>query len=161
MASHSLTLYMGSCSTYNLDGIPASNDLVPESSFVREEARLITEAPLTIMAPLSYAMSGGLNLKSMARSKTPQGDTKEKKTVPTCPTTGAISLKRKVPKVSGPSILSLVTPLGNTVYHASSSMHIVRPSLSYTMVGVRKPDGGYGKVLMHNLAKELVRNVTP
>ena len=71
MASHALTLYKGSYSTYNLDGIPASIDLVPESSFVREEARLITEAPLAIMAPPSYAMSGCSSLKTMAHSKVP------------------------------------------------------------------------------------------
>ena len=71
MASHTLTLYKGSCSTYNLDGIPASIDLVPESSFMREEARFITEAPLAIMAPPSYAMSGCSSLKTMAHSKVP------------------------------------------------------------------------------------------
>jgi hypothetical protein len=43
MASHALDLYMASCSTYNLDGVPASIDLVPESTFVRQEARMITE----------------------------------------------------------------------------------------------------------------------
>ena len=59
MASHALTLYKGSSSTYNLDGILASIDLVPKSSFMWEEARLITKAPLAIMAPQSYAMSGG------------------------------------------------------------------------------------------------------
>ena len=100
MASHALTLYKGSCSTYNLDGIPTSIDLVPESSFGREEARLITEALLTIMAPPSYAMSGGSSLKTMAHSKAPQGGTKEKKAPPTRPTTGAIVLKRKAPEVN-------------------------------------------------------------
>ena len=83
MASHTLTLYKGSCSTYNLDGILASIDLVPKSSFVRKEARIITEAPLAIMAPPSYAMSGGSSLKTMARSKVPQGGAKEKKMTPT------------------------------------------------------------------------------
>ena len=71
MASHPLTLYKGSCSTYNLDGILASIDLVPERSYVRKEARLITEAPLAIMAPPTYAISGGSSLKTMARSKAP------------------------------------------------------------------------------------------
>ena len=40
-------------------------------------------------------------------------------------------------------------------------MHTTRPSLSYTIVGVRKPDGGYGKALMRKLAKEPVRKPTP
>jgi hypothetical protein len=72
MASHALTLYKGSCSTYNLDGISASIDFVPESSFVRKQAKAILEAPLTIMPPPSYAMSGGSSLKTMAHSKAPQ-----------------------------------------------------------------------------------------
>ena len=83
MASHALTLYMASSSTYNLDGVSMSIDLVPESSYVREEARLITEAPLAIMAPPSYAIRGGSSLKTMTHSKAPQGGTKEKKAVPT------------------------------------------------------------------------------
>ena len=115
MASHALTLYMGSCSTYNLDGILASIDLVPKSSYVREEARLITKAPLAIMAPPSYATSSGSSLKTIARSKVPQGGAKEKKAAPTHPTTGAIGLKRKAPDVSGPSKRSVVMPLGNMV----------------------------------------------
>ena len=49
MASHALAFYMASSSTYNLDGVPLSIDLVPKSSYVREEARLITKAPLAIM----------------------------------------------------------------------------------------------------------------
>ena len=148
MASHALTLYKGSCSTYNLDGISASIDLVPKSSFVREEARLITEVPLAIMAPPSYAMSGSSSLKTTACSKAPQGGAKEKKVEQTSPTTSAISLKRKAPEASGPSKLSLVTPLGKLVSRASSSLHTARPSLSYTIVSVRKPDRGYRKALM-------------
>ena len=45
MASHTLVLYTASSSTYNLEGVPLSIDLVPESCYVREEARLIIEAP--------------------------------------------------------------------------------------------------------------------
>jgi len=60
---------------------------------VREEVRLVTEAPLAIMAPPSYAMSDGSSLKTMVHSKASQGGTKEKKTAPTRPTTGAIGLK--------------------------------------------------------------------
>ena len=91
MASHALTLYKGSCYTYNLDGILASIDLVLESSFVREEAKIITEASLAIMAPPSYAMSGGSILKTTVHSKVPQDGAKEKKATPTQPTTGTIS----------------------------------------------------------------------
>jgi hypothetical protein len=102
MASHALALYIAYSSTYNLDGVPASIDLVPESSYVREEARLIIEAPLAIMAPPSYAMSGGSSLKTMTGPKAPLGGAKEKKVAPTHPTTGTISLKQKAPKISGP-----------------------------------------------------------
>ena len=115
MASHALALYTGSCSTYNLNGILASIDLVLESSYVREEARLITEAPLAIIAPLSYAMGGCSSLKNMTCSKAPFGCTKEKKVAPTRPTTGALSLKQKAPKDSGPSKRCVVTPSGNSV----------------------------------------------
>jgi len=51
---------MSSSSTYDLEGVPLSIDLVLESSYVREEARLITEAPLAIMSPPSYAISDGV-----------------------------------------------------------------------------------------------------
>jgi hypothetical protein len=95
MASHALTLYTASSSTYDIEGVPLSIDLVPKSSYVREEARLITEAPLAIMAPPSYAMSGGSSLKTMMRSKVPQGGAKEKKAAPTRPTTGILGLKWK------------------------------------------------------------------
>ena len=62
MASHALALYMASSSTYDLEGVPASIDLVPETTFVREEARMILEVPLAIMPPPNYAMSGGTSL---------------------------------------------------------------------------------------------------
>ena len=44
---------------------------------------------------------------------------------------------------------------------ANLSKHIARPSLSYTVIGMRKPDGGYRKALMHKPAKGLVRKPTP
>ena len=159
MASHTLTLYMDSSSTYNLEGVPLSIDLVPESSFVREEAWLITEAPLDIMAPSSYAMSGGSSLKTMAHTKAPQGGTK-KKTAPTRPTTSVISLKRKAPDIRGPSKRSLVTPSGNSISRASSSLSSTRPSPSYTMVGMCKPNRGYRKELMQKPAKKSVSKPT-
>jgi hypothetical protein len=56
---------------------------VPESSYVREEARLIIEASLVIRAPPIYAISGGSSLKTTSRSKVPLDGTKEKKAVPT------------------------------------------------------------------------------
>jgi hypothetical protein len=154
MASHALTLYTSSNSTYDLEGVSPSIDLVPESTFVREEARIVTEASLAIMPPPSYTMSGGLSLKTTARSKAPQGGAKEKM-VPTQPTTGTLGLKQKALDVSGPRKHSVVMPTGNMVSHASSSFQTARPSLSYTVVGVRKPEGGYGKALMRKPAKKL------
>jgi hypothetical protein len=47
------------------------------------------------------------------------------------------------------------------VFGASSSIPSTRPSPSYTIVGVRKSNGGYGKALMHKLAKKLVSEPTP
>jgi hypothetical protein len=124
-----------------------SINLVPESSYVREEARIIIEVPLAIMPPLSYATSSGTSLKSTSCSKVPLGGTKEKKAAPTRPTTGAIGLKRKASEVSGPSKHALVTPSGNLVSRTCSSLPFARSCLSYTMIGVCKPDGGYEKVL--------------
>ena len=54
------------------------------------------EVPLAIMPPPSYAMSGGTSLKTTARSKAPLGGAKEKQAPLTRPTTGTISLNRKV-----------------------------------------------------------------
>jgi hypothetical protein len=96
MASYALSLYKALSSIYDLDVAPLSVDYTPKSSYVREEARLITEMPLAIMPPPSY-MSGGLSLKSTARSNAPKGGAKEKKTAATRPTTSAIGLKRKAP----------------------------------------------------------------
>jgi hypothetical protein len=45
-----LGLSTGSSSTYNLEGVPHSIDLVPENTFVREEAKAVT-APMAIMPP--------------------------------------------------------------------------------------------------------------
>jgi len=100
MASHTLALYMACNSTYDLEGVPTSIDFVPDSSYVRDEARLITEAPLAIMPPPNYTMSGGNSLKTTTHSKAPLYGTKEKKTPSTRPTTGAIGLKREANEVS-------------------------------------------------------------
>jgi hypothetical protein len=157
MASYALSLYKASTSIYDLDMAPLSVDYTPESSYVWEEARLITEEPLAIMPPPSY-MGGGSSIKSTARSNAPKGDHKEKKKAPACPTIGTISLKWKAPDSSKPSKCSLVTPLGT---RASSSIPSARSSPSYAMVGVRKPNGGYGKALMRKPAKKSVSEPTP
>ncbi|XP_066333843.1 putative disease resistance protein RGA3 [Miscanthus floridulus] len=113
---------MASSSTYVLEGVSLSTDLVPESSFVRQ-SRLVTEAPLAIMAPPSYAMSGGSSLKITARSKVPQGGAKEKKMTPTQPTIGALGHKRKASDVSRPSKCSVVMPSGiTTLPHIAGTM---------------------------------------
>jgi hypothetical protein len=44
---------------------------------------------------------------------------------------------------------------------ASSSIPSARPSPSYTIVGIHKPDGGYGKALMRKLAKKPVSEPAP
>jgi hypothetical protein len=97
-------------------------------------------------------------LKSMARSNAPKGGAEEKKKVPACPTTGTFGLKWKTPDSSKPSKHSLVMPSGTC---ASSSIPSARPSPSYTVVGIRKPDGGYGKALMCKPAKKPVSEPTP
>jgi hypothetical protein len=82
MVSYVLSLYKASSSIYELDVAPLSVDYTPESSYVREEARLIMETPLAIMPPPSY-MSDGSILKSTVRSNAPKCGAKEKKMVPT------------------------------------------------------------------------------
>ena len=52
-------------------------------------------------------------------------------------------------------------PSGKSVSRASSSLPTARPSPSYTIVGVRKPNRGYGKVLLRKPAKEPVRKPAP
>jgi hypothetical protein len=76
-------LNKASGSIYDLDVAPLSIDYTPESSNVREEARLNTEEPLAIMPPPSYTMSGGSSIKSTTCSMAPQGGMKEKKIAPT------------------------------------------------------------------------------
>ena len=82
MASHALALYMASCLTNNLNGVSASIELVPEGTFMREEAKAITMAPLAIMPPPISDMSSGTSLKSMACAKAPLSGTKVKKAPP-------------------------------------------------------------------------------
>jgi hypothetical protein len=160
MDSYVLSLYKASSSIYELDVAPLSVDYTSESSYVREEARLIMETPLTIMPPPSY-ISGGSSLKSTVRSNVPKGGAKEKNMFPTRPTTGAIGLKRKAPVSSETSKRTNVTHSGNSVARASSSIPSARPGPSYTIVGVRKPEGGYRKALMRKLAKKPVSEPTP
>ena len=59
MADKTLALYTGSSSTYNLEEIPQAINLVPENTFVREEANAIMMASLAIMPPLLSRASGG------------------------------------------------------------------------------------------------------
>ena len=66
MADKALVLYTGSNSTYNLEGIPHAINPVLESTFVREEAKAVTMAPLAIMPPLLSRASGGTSMRSMA-----------------------------------------------------------------------------------------------
>jgi hypothetical protein len=94
----------------------------------------------------------------MACSNALKGGTKEKKKAPARPTTGAIGLKQKTPNSSEPSKRSLVMPSGT---HASSFIPSARPSPSYTVVGIRKPDGKYGKALMRKSAKKPVSELAP
>jgi hypothetical protein len=92
------------------------------------------------------------------RSNAPKGGAKEKKKAPALPTTGAIGIKWKTLDSSEPSKRSLIMPSGT---RASSFIPSARSNPSYTVVGIRKPDGGYGKALMRKPAKKLVSESTP
>lgn len=152
MASNALALYTGSSSTYNLEGVPRSFDLVPESTFVREEAKAIIVTPLAIMPPPNSGTSGGASLKSTAWTKAPQGGAKPRQAPPSKTSMGTVGLKRKVPESTEPSKKVHVTPSGNTIF-----------SRSYTVVGIKKPDGRYGNALMRKptpKGKEPVETLT-
>ena len=84
-------------------------------------------------------------MKSTACTEAPLGGAKVKKVPPKRTTTGAIGLKRKALEDSGPKKHTIVMPSSNLASCASSSLPSARPSPSYTIVGVRQPDGGYDK----------------
>lgn len=69
MANNALALYTSSSSTYNLEGVPHSINLVLESTFVKEEAKAITMAPHAILPPPISRASGDTSVKSTARTK--------------------------------------------------------------------------------------------
>ena len=73
MADKTLALYTGSSSTYNLVGIPHAINPVLENTFMREEAKAIIMAPLAIMSPPFSGASGGMSVRSTARTNVPQG----------------------------------------------------------------------------------------
>ena len=115
--------------------------------------------PLAIMPP----PNSGSSLKSTTRTMAPRGGAKIKRAPPSKRTpTGVFGLKRKTPKESGPSLQkgekykgSLVTPSDNVVLHSYSSPPIPSacplPNSRFTVVGVRKPEGGYEKALKPKL----------
>jgi len=58
VACNALTLYTGSCSTYNLDGMPLlANQPMPKSDYVREEVKALTMAPLALMPQLLVVLN--------------------------------------------------------------------------------------------------------
>lgn len=159
MADHTLALYAGSCSTYNLDGAIALVDEMPESSFVREQAKAIVATPLAIVAP-SRSMSGGSSVKSTARMRiAARLGVKGVKAPPKrAPSTDTTRMKKKARTAEGgPSHqpnaslrTSNVMPKGDvaSLSDASNPSSDSVSSHSNTVVGVKKPDGGYAKGLM-------------
>jgi hypothetical protein len=71
MANKALALYTGSNSTFNLEEIPQPINPTPENTYVREEARAVTMAPLAVMPPLLSEASRGMSVRSTARTKAP------------------------------------------------------------------------------------------
>jgi hypothetical protein len=134
MANKALALYTGSSSIFNLDEIPQAINPVSENTFVRE-ARAVTMAPLVVMPPLLSGASGGMNVRSTARTKVPQDGAQPRRAPLSRLASGADSLKRKTPESATKSVH--VTPSGNTIF-----------SHTYTVVGIQKPNGGYEKGIM-------------
>ena len=75
MANQALALYTGSNSTFNLEEIPQPINPTPENTYVREEVRAIMMAPLAVMPPLLCKASGGMSVRSTARTMAPQANT--------------------------------------------------------------------------------------
>jgi hypothetical protein len=117
MANKALALYTGSNSTFNLE-IPQPANPTPKNTYVREEVRAVTMAPLAIMPNL-----GGHPCQGQLR--------------------GANSLKRKTPKSATKSVR--VTPLGNTVYSCSYTIvGVQKPNGGCGKGLMRKPGRGKG-----------------
>jgi hypothetical protein len=102
---------------------------------VREEAQAVMMAPLAIMPPPRSEASGGASLKSIAKTRAPQGGAKLRQAPPLGPS--SCGVKRKAPESAAAQKSARVTPLGNTIF-----------SRSYMVVGVEKPEGGYGMALL-------------
>lgn len=159
MAGCDLNSYTGSNTTFALSGMPMlGNKLMPASEFILEEEIAITKTPLVVMLPPSSGTSGGTSVRSMAFTMTPCNGAKVKRATPKRTSTGAIGLKKMHIKEHGPSCRpgkhykgSLVMPLGHVVHHSYSISPIPAssplPSPRFTIVGVKKPKGGYGKAL--------------
>ena len=71
MVNKELALYTGSNSTFNLGEIPQPVNPTPLNTYVRDEARAVTMAPLAIMPPLRSGASRGMSMWSMAWTKAP------------------------------------------------------------------------------------------
>jgi len=67
MANQELALYTVSNSTFNLGEIPQPINPTPKNTYVREEACVVTMAPLAVMPPLRSGASGNTRMWSMAR----------------------------------------------------------------------------------------------
>jgi len=113
MVNKELALYTGSNSTFNLGEIPQPVNPTPENTYVREEVRAVIMAPLAVMPPLRSGASGGMSMRSMARTKKPQADAQPRWAPLSRSASGANSLKRKTLKSATKSVR--VTPLGNTI----------------------------------------------
>jgi len=72
MDDKALALYTSSNSTFNLEEIPYPVNPALENTFVREEERAVTMAPLVVMPPLLSWASGGTRVLTIARTKAPQ-----------------------------------------------------------------------------------------
>jgi hypothetical protein len=86
----------------------------------------ISMAPLSTLPPPRSIVSGGTSIRSTARTKVP----------PRCTTPPRLALE------SNESRGTRTTSSGNTVYTSS-----------YTVVGIRKPDEGYGKGVIRRMDK--------
>ena len=71
MANRELALCTGSNSTFNIGEIPQPINPTPKNTYVREEARVVTMAPLIVMPPLRSGASNDTSVRSIARTKAP------------------------------------------------------------------------------------------
>jgi hypothetical protein len=126
LPNNHLAIVANSNSTFDLSLCLSHANQMLDTTLVREEVNAISMAPLAALRLPRSIVNGGTSIRSTARTKVPPRRT----------TPPQLALE------SNKSRGTQTTSSGNTVYTSS-----------YTVVGIRKLDGGYGKGVMRRMDK--------